>query len=103
MNSIVPLLLVVLMTYAVIRSKKKLRTALYDLLTLAVTIGVLFGLTGLLKLNPGIMGHVTVGVMFVVTAYVMWTHSRFTEKPSQKPALQDAATDHPVVPDNRRH
>jgi len=90
--SIVPWLLVVLMIYAVFRSKRKLRTVLYGLLTVAVTIGVLAGLMALLKLNPAIMGHVTFGVMFVVTAYVMWTHSRFTEKPSQ-PALQEPAHD----------
>jgi uncharacterized membrane protein YfcA len=97
MNSIVPLLLVVLMIYAVIRSKRKLRTGLYGLLTFAVTIGVLLGLTELLKLNAEIMGHVTFGVMLIVTAYVMWTHARFTDKPNQKPALHDAAsTDHPT-------
>ena len=49
-----------------------------------------------MKLNAEIMGHVTFGVMLVVTAFVMWTHARFTEKPSQKPAVHDAtSTDHP--------
>jgi len=94
MHSIVPLLLIILMIYAVVRSKRKSRTALYGLLTLAVTIGVLLGLTELLKLNAAIMGHVTFGVMLVVTAYVMWTHARFTEKANPKPAHQDV-TDHP--------
>jgi uncharacterized membrane protein YfcA len=105
MNSIVPLLLVLLMIYSVIHSKRKLRTALYGLLTLAVTIGVLAGLTQLLKLNGAIMGHVTFGVMFVVTAYVMWSHARFTEKASQKPTLQDPAraeaTSTPVHPNDK--
>jgi predicted RND superfamily exporter protein len=93
MNSIVPLLLVVLMIYAVVRSKKKLRTALYGLLTLVVTIGVLLGLTELLKLNSEIMGHVTFGVMLVITAYVMWTHARFTEKSSPTPSSSDRRDD----------
>jgi putative flippase GtrA len=77
-----------------------LRTVFYGLLTVAVTIGVLAGLMELLELNSEIMGHVAAAVVIVVTAFVMWIHARFTEKASQKPALQDGATT-PVHPSDK--
>jgi hypothetical protein len=77
---IFPLLCLAVIVYAVVQSNRKLRTAGYGVLALAVSVGVLYGLTVGLRLNAEIMGHVAVPVMFVIAAYVAWTHSRATRK-----------------------
>jgi cobalamin biosynthesis protein CobD/CbiB len=93
MTSIVPLLCLVLMVYSVVRSLRKLRTLLYGVLAIGVTLGVLFILGWALSLNAAIMGHVAFVLVFVIPAYVMWTHARSTEKltPAQKITQEKSA------------
>lgn len=80
MTSIVPLLCLALMVYSVVRSLRKLRTLLYGVLAIAVTLGVVFALMKALSLNEAIMGHVAAALIFIIPAYVMWTHARSTQK-----------------------
>lgn len=93
MTSIVPLLCLALMVYSVVRSLRKLRTLLYGVLAIAGTLGVVFGLGAAFSLNAAIMGHVALVLIFVIPAYVMWTHARSTQKiaPAQKVAPEKSA------------
>jgi uncharacterized membrane protein YoaK (UPF0700 family) len=77
---IVPLLCLAVFVYAIVQSTKKLRTAAYGLFAAALTLGAVYGLTVVLRLNEEIMAHVAVPVMFLMMAYVAWTHSRATRK-----------------------
>jgi hypothetical protein len=79
-TSIVPLLCLALMVYAVVHSRRKLRTVLYGVLAIAGTLGVVFALVKVLSLNEAIMGHVAAVLVFVIPAYVTWTHARSTQK-----------------------
>lgn len=78
MTAIVPLLCLVLMVYSVSRSLRKLKTLLYGLLAVGGTLAVVLLLTKVLSLNEEIMGHVAAALIFVIPAYVMWTHARST-------------------------
>ena len=78
MTAIVPLLCLILMVYSVSRSLRKLKTILYGLLAIGGTLAVVLSLTKVLSLNEEIMGHVAAALIFVIPAYVMWTHARST-------------------------
>jgi Flp pilus assembly protein TadB len=69
------------MIYSVVRSGHKLRTLLYGVLAIAGTLGVVFALVKALSLNEAIMGHVAFALIFIIPAYVMWTHARSSQKP----------------------
>ena len=80
MTAIVPLLCLVLMVYSVVRSLRRLKTVLYGLLAVGGTLGLILSLTKVLSLNEEIMGHVAASVIFIIPAYVMWTHARSTTR-----------------------
>ena len=80
MTPILPLLCVALFVYAIFQSRKKSRTVAYGLLAAALSIGAVYGLTVALRLNEEIMALVAVPIMFVIMAYVAWTHSRTTRR-----------------------
>lgn len=80
MTSIVPLLCLALMIYSVVRSLRKLRTLLCGVLAIGATLGVIFALMKALSLDEAITGHVAFVLLFVIPAYVMWTHARSTQK-----------------------
>ena len=68
------------MIYSVVRSRRKLRTLFYGTLAIAGTLGIVLALVKVLSLNEAIMGHVAFVLMFIIPAYVTWTHARSTEK-----------------------
>ena len=80
MISIAPLLCLALMVYSVVKSRRKLRTLLYGVLAIAGTIGVVFALVKGLSLDEAVMGHVAAALIFIIPAYVTWTHARSTQK-----------------------
>ena len=79
MTAIVPLLCLGLMIYSAILSQRKLRTVLYGVLAIAGTLGVVFVLMKTLSLDEAIMGHVAFALIFLIPAYVMWSHARSTK------------------------
>lgn len=93
MTAVVPLLCLSLMIYSVVRSRRKLRTFLYGVLAIAGTLGVIFALVKALSLNEAIMGHFAFVLIFIIPAYVTWTHSRETEKSATIPS--DSASQPP--------
>ena len=50
------------------------------MLAIAGTLGVVFLLVKALSLDEAVMGHIAAALIFIIPAYVMWTHERSTQK-----------------------
>jgi len=83
MKGIFPFVCLVAMVAAVVKSQRKIRTVVYGVLAGALILAASYALTEGLDLNAFIMANASVSLMFVITAYTMWTHARTTMKKTE--------------------